>query len=97
VRTELVSRGLAETSADVCLSAFEDVGAFTALVSADPLGAEAIRNIDDIRSLVEATPASGHVHFTPRLARGLSYYTGAIMEVSVSDLAGSSAGRAATA
>ena len=34
----------------------------------------------------------GHVQFTPRLARGLSYYTGAIMEISVPDLAGSLGG-----
>ena len=92
VRTELVSRGLAETSADVCLNAFEDVSAFNALVNADPIGAEASRNIDEIRALAEATPAGGHVQFTPRLARGLSYYTGAIMEVSVADLAGSLGG-----
>jgi histidyl-tRNA synthetase len=32
------------------------------------------------------------VQFTPRLARGLSYYTGAIMEISVPDLAGSLGG-----
>jgi histidyl-tRNA synthetase len=92
VRTELVSRGLAAASADICLSAFEDVSAFTALVNTDPLGAEAIGNIDAIRRLAEATPAGGHVQFTPRLARGLSYYTGAIMEVTVPDLAGSLGG-----
>ena len=34
-------------------------------------------------ALAEATPAKGHVQFTPRLARGLSYYTGAIMEIAV--------------
>jgi histidyl-tRNA synthetase len=32
------------------------------------------------------------VQFTPRLARGLSYYTGAIMEIAVPDLAGSLGG-----
>jgi histidyl-tRNA synthetase len=43
-------------------------------------------------TLAESTPARGHVAFTPRLARGLSYYTGAIMEISVPDLAGSLGG-----
>ncbi|HVZ21945.1 MAG TPA: ATP phosphoribosyltransferase regulatory subunit, partial [Vicinamibacterales bacterium] len=38
------------------------------------------------------TPASGKVVFDPFLARGLSYYTGAIMEISVPDLAGSLGG-----
>ena len=32
------------------------------------------------------------MQFTPRLARGLSYYTGAIMEIAVPDLAGSLGG-----
>jgi histidyl-tRNA synthetase len=42
--------------------------------------------------LADATPAKGHIQFTPRLARGLSYYTGAIMEITVPDLAGSLGG-----
>ena len=33
-----------------------------------------------------------HVRFDPSLARGLSYYTGAIMEIAVPDLAGSLGG-----
>jgi histidyl-tRNA synthetase len=43
-------------------------------------------------ALAEATAAKGHVQFVPRLARGLSYYTGAIMEIAVRDLAGSLGG-----
>jgi histidyl-tRNA synthetase len=92
VRAELTSRGLSERSADVCLGAFEDADAFAALVNSDPLGAAASRNVDEIMKLSAATPARGHVQFTPRLARGLSYYTGAIMEVSVPDLTGSLGG-----
>jgi histidyl-tRNA synthetase len=92
VRAELVSRGLAEKSADVCLRAFDDNAAFTALVNADPEGARASSNLEEIMALVDATPGKGHVQFTPRLARGLSYYTGAIMEVSVPDLTGSLGG-----
>jgi len=38
------------------------------------------------------TPAANHLLFDPFLARGLSYYTGAIMEISVPDLAGSLGG-----
>ncbi len=92
VRADLVSRGIVERSADACLTAFEDSSALNALVSADPVGAEASSNIAEIMRLAEATPARGHLQFTPRLARGLSYYTGAIMEVSVPDLAGSLGG-----
>ena len=42
--------------------------------------------------LCEATPAAGRIRLDLGLARGLSYYTGAIMEVAVPDLAGSLGG-----
>ncbi|MGE3465700.1 MAG: histidine--tRNA ligase [Pyrinomonadaceae bacterium] len=45
---------------------------------------QVIRNTDSI--------GKGSVKFDPSLARGLSYYTGAIMEVTVPDLPGSLAG-----
>ena len=40
----------------------------------------------------QATPAAGTIRVDPSLARGLSYYTGAIMEITVPDLAGSLGG-----
>ncbi|MEP7307900.1 MAG: histidine--tRNA ligase [Acidobacteriota bacterium] len=45
-----------------------------------------------ILSLIEGTAGAGHVYIDPSLARGLSYYTGAIMEITVPDLAGSLGG-----
>ena len=33
--------------------------------------------------MIDSTPAADHVFVEPRLARGLSYYTGAIMEIAV--------------
>jgi histidyl-tRNA synthetase len=45
-----------------------------------------------IVALAESTPAAGRLRIDPSLARGLSYYTGAIMEVAVPDLAGSLGG-----
>ena len=92
VRKDLIARGIAAASADICLDAFEDVAAFDRLVAASPRGATARENVAKIMELAEATPAAGHVTFTPRLARGLSYYTGAIMEIAVPDLAGSLGG-----
>jgi histidyl-tRNA synthetase len=92
VRAELASRGLSEASTDSLLRAFEDVSYFNELAGADPDGRPASRNISEIITLADATAARGHIQFTPRLARGLSYYTGAIMEVSVPDLAGSLGG-----
>jgi histidyl-tRNA synthetase len=92
VTEEFVARGLDANAADVCLSAFEDHEAFARLVSGSEAGRAASHNIAAIRTLIDFTPARGHVAFTPRLARGLSYYTGAIMEISVPDLAGSLGG-----
>jgi histidyl-tRNA synthetase len=92
VRKELVSRGVADESASACLDAFEDVSAFERLVQGSGNGGAAKSEVDCILSLVLGTPASGHVSLVPRLARGLSYYTGAIMEITVPDLAGSLGG-----
>ena len=46
----------------------------------------------DPRPLRDGTPAAGSIRLDPSLARGLSYYTGAIMEIAVPDLAGSLGG-----
>ncbi|MGI8567031.1 MAG: histidine--tRNA ligase, partial [Pyrinomonadaceae bacterium] len=53
------------------------------------------RGIDELRSVVKLSAAYGadmRIKIDPSLARGLSYYTGAIMEISVPDLAGSLGG-----
>ena len=92
VAEEMKVRGVSAEGAEAVLRAFEDMSAFDRLVSSQADGAGAADNIARILSLAEATPAAGHVKLTPRLARGLSYYTGAIMEVAVPDLAGSLGG-----
>jgi histidyl-tRNA synthetase len=51
--------------------------------------------VADLQSLLELSAASGiakHLRIDPSLARGLSYYTGTIMEINVKDLAGSLGG-----
>ncbi len=53
------------------------------------------RGIDDLRSIMKFAVACGiaqRIKIDPSLARGLSYYTGAIMEISVKDLSGSLGG-----
>jgi len=49
-------------------------------------------NVRAILELTTETPAGAHMVFDPFLARGLSYYTGVIMEINVADLAGSLGG-----
>jgi histidyl-tRNA synthetase len=53
---------------------------------------DAAERLGDILQLTRSTEADGKVFVDPRLARGLSYYTGAIMEVTVPDLTGSLGG-----
>jgi histidyl-tRNA synthetase len=55
-------------------------------------GEPAVRNLQEIRELCKGTSAERHLRFEPSLARGLSYYTGAIFEIKVEDLAGSLGG-----
>ena len=92
VRDDMVARGVPVAAAATCLGAFEDVEVFDRLIAGTDSGAAARRNVAEILHLAAATTAAGHVTLTPRLARGLSYYTGAIMEVAVPDLAGSLGG-----
>lgn len=85
---EMLARGIGAESAKALL---EKLAGDSSSIP-DPSGAAGAQNIVEIMDLCEATPAAGRVKFTPRLARGLSYYTGAIMEVAVPDLAGSLGG-----
>ena len=53
------------------------------------------KGVDELQSILEFADAMGIEHrikIDPSLARGLSYYTGAIMEINVRDLAGSLGG-----
>ena len=52
----------------------------------------AVDALDEVFALSSATSAGAHLRFDVSLARGLSYYTGAIMEITVPDLAGSLGG-----
>ena len=55
-------------------------------------GLKGLNELKRILELVNNTEAKGKVELDPSLARGLSYYTGAIMEIKVPDLAGSLGG-----
>ena len=93
---ELSEKGIAAAAAGRLLDAFaarEDMlGGLAATLEAHPLGRAAVAELATIAGLAQATPAAGRIRIDPSLARGLSYYTGAIMEVAVPDLAGSLGG-----
>jgi histidyl-tRNA synthetase len=92
VSTDLSGRGIAHAAAERALDAFQNVDGYLSLAASSDTGRTARANIEAIVSMTASTPAAGHVQLVPRLARGLSYYTGAIMEIAVPDLAGSLGG-----
>jgi histidyl-tRNA synthetase len=94
VRAELTGRGISESAAAECLTLFgaQVTGALRARLSADERAVYAIDQLEAIAQLTADSPAGGHVRLDPSLARGLSYYTGTIMEIAVPDLAGSLGG-----
>ena len=60
--------------------------------AARPGGLAAIDTLRSIVALAGTGAAAGRLRIDASLARGLSYYTGAIMEINVADLAGSLGG-----
>ena len=94
VRQELIAREIAAKSADKCLELFETgfPAAMRVVLRDDSRGVQAVDQLEEIREMAARTCAAGHLRVDPSLARGLSYYTGTIMEVAVPDLAGSLGG-----
>jgi histidyl-tRNA synthetase len=91
---EMLRRGIDSERAKSFLERLEELrkAVTSDFFSLEPSVAAAAQNVANIINWCEATAAAGHVTFTPRLARGLSYYTGAIMEIAVPDLPGSLGG-----
>ncbi len=92
VVAELTERGLAEDQAS------ELVATLTATDSADRVrvalaktdeGSAGVDEVDTVLSLLSGQVPAGRIVFTPRMVRGLSYYTGPIWEVVASGVAGS--------
>jgi histidyl-tRNA synthetase len=97
VRKDLAARGIGDAAADRLVAAFADRAGTvdTASVNRESLesarthvGAEAdgiagVGALADILRLAESTSAGPHLRVDLSLARGLSYYTGAIMEIAV--------------
>ena len=94
VHAELTTRGIGEAAAAECLTLFKaDVaGELRRRLAADERAVHAIDQLRTIAALSADSPAGGRIRLDPGLARGLSYYTGTIMEIAVPDLAGSLGG-----
>ena len=96
VAKELASRGIEGAAASAALSHFrvvdEALPATLGRLRAALGDHEAVRDLESIVALAASTAAAGRIRVDASLARGLSYYTGAIMEIAVPDLAGSLGG-----
>ena len=94
---EFAARGIDGAAASACLSLFagdptERPHETLARLGQVLGGHNALDELASLVGLCESTPAAGRIRVDPSLARGLSYYTGAIMEIAVPDLAGSLGG-----
>jgi histidyl-tRNA synthetase len=102
VRAEFASRGISAEAADASLALLAATGPsvardlvldrLDAFVASHEAGRASVAALREIVALSSGTSAYDHIRVDPSLARGLSYYTGAIMEVAVADLAGSLGG-----
>jgi len=95
---EFSDRRIDSASAERLLDAFNADEANDATLDrlrasvADESARAGVENLAQIVRLAAPTSAGSAVRVDPSLARGLSYYTGAIMEIAVADLAGSLGG-----
>jgi len=97
VTGEMAARGVAGGAAAKLLELLEWFGrpgheAASRDVPLDPAGQAGFASVEAIMQLAAGTTAAARLRFDASLARGLSYYTGAIMEITVPDLAGSLGG-----
>jgi histidyl-tRNA synthetase len=87
VAKEFAARGIPEAAGAQALTIFTAAPASpeSALARLNGLlaGHEGVANLAEIVRLAESTPATGRIRLDASLARGLSYYTGAIMEIAV--------------
>ena len=98
VATELGKRGVPETASKILLDIFEETRRI--IGEGKEVNRTIVSNLINIVSTEVLTKIGEIIKFAPEcpikldpsLARGLSYYTGAIMEISVPDLAGSLGG-----
>jgi histidyl-tRNA synthetase len=101
VRLDMVARGIDSATATRCLDAFSRPPTSDApdllewlesWLSSHDQSARAVFEVRQLLQLCGNTAAAGRIRLDLGLARGLSYYTGTIMEIAVPDLKGSLGG-----
>jgi len=101
VRLMRFFEGLAGAQRAVELAEFDDgraaynadvLGRLVEFIGPHEVGAQGVDDLRQVLQLTKAAGASRRIKLDPTLARGLAYYTGAIIEINVVDLAGSLGG-----
>jgi histidyl-tRNA synthetase len=92
VAGELAGRGLAPDQADELVAALTGADCADRLriaLSKSEEGTAGLDEVDTVMALLAGQIPAGRLVFTPRMVRGLSYYTGPIWEVTAPGVAGS--------
>ncbi len=98
VAKELAERGISSAAADVLLDLFSTLSTMNNAEKLAHLRSfvgqneDGVAGLDSLEQILKFGISDLKLNVDPSLARGLSYYTGAIVEVNVPDLAGSLAG-----
>ncbi|HEX7994768.1 MAG TPA: histidine--tRNA ligase, partial [Streptosporangiaceae bacterium] len=95
VTDELVGRGLAEQSAAelvAMMTADDAVDRIRTALKPSEAGMAGLEELDDVLALAGSQIPPGRIAFSPRMVRGLSYYTGPIWEVVAAGVPGSIGG-----
>jgi len=95
VVSELTGRGLAPGQADELVEALtgpDAVEQVRVALSKTETGTAGLDEVDTLMSLLSGQLPAGRIAFTPRMVRGLSYYTGPIWEFTAAGVAGSLGG-----
>jgi len=100
VAAELLERGVSPEStarlmdwiATVPANEVERIGWLGDLLEGSEQGSRGVAGLKEILALSSHGPAADHLRVDPFLARGLSYYTGAIFEIEFPGLSGSGGG-----
>jgi histidyl-tRNA synthetase len=95
VAAELAQRGLAPDRAAELVDAIAGADAAERIrdvLKQNAEGSAGLDEVDQVLSLVAPQVPAGRIQFTPRMVRGLSYYTGPIWELTAQGVAGSLGG-----
>lgn len=100
VQAELLDRGVSAESTATLMGFIDSVPADEGermawlgdLLEDSDLGSVGVAGLKDVLALSSYGPAADHLRLDPFLARGLSYYTGAIFEIEFPGLSGSGGG-----